>query len=73
MEMETEKKSGKSAQDELREGSRTSPVDEEFAEKIYEEQAPVAEQFDEEHEVSMTGGELREGTPSGVDAPPPSD
>ncbi|HEY9789108.1 MAG TPA: hypothetical protein V6D22_01835 [Candidatus Obscuribacterales bacterium] len=35
--------------------------DEEFAERIYEEGAPLAPQFQEHHDISVTGGSLRSG------------
>lgn len=37
--------------------------DEEFAEKIYDDDAPVPQVFQEQHEISITGVELEEPLP----------
>jgi hypothetical protein len=47
--------------------------DEEFAEKIYDLEAPVTPQFNERHSISSTGGLLRPGVPAGTDAAPPEE
>lgn len=40
--------------------SKTFVSDEEFAEKIYDDDAPTPPQFEEKHHVSVTGSELKE-------------
>jgi hypothetical protein len=61
----------KNRKEEIRREPAPQVSDEEYAEKIYEVEAPVPPQFDEPHRVSYTGQPLHRGTPSGVDAPPP--
>lgn len=40
--------------------SKNVVADEEFAEKIYDDNAPTPPQFEEKHHVSVTGSELKE-------------
>lgn len=35
---------------------------EEFSEKIYDESAPISEEFDQPHDVSVTGADLHGGS-----------
>jgi hypothetical protein len=40
--------------------SKNVVSDEEYAEKIYDEDAPTPPQFEEQHDVSYTGSEMKE-------------
>lgn len=55
---EIKERNRQAQQQENREAGAAS--DEEFAEKLYEENPPVPPQFQEEHSVSYTGSELKE-------------
>jgi len=48
------------AKEQERENQTNHGSDEEYAEKMYDEDAPTPPQFDDPHEVSHSGSELKE-------------
>lgn len=42
------------------EDSENVASDEEFAEKIYDDKAPTPEKFDEQHDVTYSGSDVKE-------------